>query len=84
MFGHAVSGFLFRSVLSRRRPVANQGLVRSLATAEMHLCVCSLVQQFDFEFKGTTAGDFEWESDQFVIRTKGRNLLKAVVKPRQH
>ncbi|KAG9241457.1 trichodiene oxygenase [Calycina marina] len=50
-----------------------------LAWAEMYLIVASLVQKFDFRFNNATAKDFECESDQFVICTRGRGVLKSFV-----
>ncbi|XDG05685.1 hypothetical protein ABKA04_005300 [Annulohypoxylon sp. FPYF3050] len=48
-----------------------------LAWAEMYLVLAALVQRFDFQFEDSKAEDFECESDQFTIGTKGKGLLKA-------
>lgn len=52
----------------------------SLAWAELYFVIAALVQTFDFEFTTARAEDFECVSDQFVIGTKGRGFLEAVVK----
>lgn len=49
----------------------------SLAWAEMYLVLAALVQIFNFQFEDSKAEDFECESDQFTIGTKGKGLLKA-------
>jgi hypothetical protein len=47
----------------------------------MYLALASIVLRFDFRFeKGTSGADFECESDQFAIRTKGGDVLNAYVK----
>ncbi|KAL9623739.1 MAG: hypothetical protein Q9160_001969 [Pyrenula sp. 1 TL-2023] len=51
----------------------------SLAWAEMYLAFAGLVQRFDFKFEGITAAGFEMESDQFIIGTRGKSVLKAQV-----
>ncbi|KAI0869644.1 trichodiene oxygenase [Hypoxylon argillaceum] len=51
-----------------------------LAWAELYFVIAALVQTFDFEFTTARAEDFECVSDQFVIGTKGRGFLEAVVK----
>lgn len=64
--------------------MANQSNVRpSLAWAEMYLILNALVQIFEFEFEGTTAKDFEWDSDQFTIGTRGKSILKARIRSRR-
>ncbi|KAI1137268.1 cytochrome P450 [Hypoxylon sp. FL0543] len=50
-----------------------------LAWAELYLALAALVQRFDFQFKGAKAEDFECDSDQFVVGTKGKGLLEAHV-----
>ncbi|KAH8897331.1 cytochrome P450 [Thozetella sp. PMI_491] len=50
-----------------------------LAWAEMYLLLATLVQKFDFEFVDRCAEDFECTSDQFLIGTKSRGVLKARV-----
>lgn len=57
--------------------------MQSLAWAEMYLVLNALVQLFDFEFQSAIAKDFEWESDQFTIGTKGQSILKANVRSRR-
>lgn len=54
----------------------------SLAWAELYLALAALVQRFTFDFMGAKAEDFECESDQFVIGTKGKGVLKAHVRLR--
>lgn len=54
----------------------------SLAWAELYLALAALIQRFNFEFIGTKAEDFECNSDQFVIGTKGKGVLKAHVRLR--
>ncbi|KAJ8131880.1 hypothetical protein O1611_g1741 [Lasiodiplodia mahajangana] len=49
-----------------------------LAWAELYLVVATLVQRFDFEFPNASAEDFVCDSDQFLIRTKGRGHLYAI------
>lgn len=49
----------------------------------MYLALATLVQRFTFDFVGAKAEDFQCESDQFVIGTKGRGVLKAHVRLRQ-
>ncbi|KAI1122577.1 trichodiene oxygenase [Nemania abortiva] len=49
-----------------------------LAWAELYISVATLVQRFDFEFPNASAEDFVCDSDQFLIRTKGRGHLHAV------
>ncbi|KAI1773303.1 putative Trichodiene oxygenase [Hypoxylon cercidicola] len=50
-----------------------------LAWAELYLTLAALVRQFDFRFEGAKAEDFECDSDQFVVGTKGKGLLEAHV-----
>ncbi|KAF2269980.1 cytochrome P450 [Lojkania enalia] len=52
-----------------------------LAWAEMYLLLTALVQHFTFTIKGTTAGDFELEKDNFGIGTKAGCNLMAQVTP---
>lgn len=47
----------------------------------MYLSFVALVQGFDFDFKGAEVEDFECESDQFAIGTKGKGALKANATP---
>lgn len=51
----------------------------SLAWAEMYLTISHVIQLFDFEFEDVEAGDFEMESDQFIIGTKGNAVLNGSV-----
>jgi hypothetical protein len=51
----------------------------SLAWAEIYLAVAALVQKFDFRFEGSSAEGFELESDQFIVRTRGKGFLNAFV-----
>lgn len=52
-----------------------------LAWAEMYLLLTSLVQNFNFNIEGATAGDFELEKDNFGIGTKaGCNLVTHVTR----
>jgi cytochrome P450 len=53
-----------------------------LAWAEMYLIIARIVQQFNFEFPGAKAEDFEMASDRFIIFTKGEAVLNAFVTPR--
>lgn len=65
-------------------PDANPATVFfSLAWAEMYLVMAALVQKFDFDFRGLTADHFEVMSDQFIINTKGKAVLEALVSLRQ-
>ncbi|KAK3329992.1 cytochrome P450 [Apodospora peruviana] len=50
-----------------------------LAWAELYLSVSALVKQFDFDFEGLTPDHLEFESDQFIIGTKGKAVLEATV-----
>ncbi|OTB06228.1 hypothetical protein M426DRAFT_72312 [Hypoxylon sp. CI-4A] len=50
-----------------------------LAWAEMYLLVAILVDRLDFQFFDAKAEDFECDSDQFAIGTKGKGVLKATV-----
>lgn len=52
-------------------------MYHSLAWAEMYLVVAALVLRFDFDFDGASAKDFECESDQFILGTRGKGILKA-------
>jgi hypothetical protein len=45
----------------------------------MYLNIAALVQHFDFQFEDVKATDFEMVSDQFIIGTKTRSVLKAHV-----
>lgn len=49
----------------------------------MYLVLAALVQHFSFQFEGAKAEDFECDSDQFVIGTKGKGLLEAHVSIRE-
>ncbi|PQE06880.1 Trichodiene oxygenase protein [Rutstroemia sp. NJR-2017a BVV2] len=49
----------------------------NLAWAEMYMLLAALVQRFNFRFEGLTSKDFECESDQFIIGTSGKGVLKA-------
>lgn len=49
----------------------------------MYLVVATIAQCFDFKLQGVEAVDFEMESDQFIIGTKGESMMKAHVVPRQ-
>jgi hypothetical protein len=53
----------------------------SLAWAEMYLIIAALVQRFDFRFVGASAKDFEPDSDEFIIGTKGKGVLMTFVTP---
>ncbi|KAI1495963.1 cytochrome P450 [Biscogniauxia marginata] len=50
-----------------------------LAWAEMYLLVAGLVDRFDFRYLNARADDFECDSDQFAIGTKGKSVLEATV-----
>jgi hypothetical protein len=41
--------------------------------------MAALVQKFDFDFRGLTADHFQVMSDQFIISTKGKAVLEALV-----
>lgn len=60
----------------------NRALPSSLAWAEMYLTIATIVQRFDFKIRDVEAADFEMESDQFIIGTKGESRMKAYVVPR--
>lgn len=45
---------------------------------EIYLVLNALIQRFDFRFEGVGAGDFEFESDQFIIVTRCKGILTAV------
>ncbi|KAI0428311.1 cytochrome P450 [Xylaria sp. FL1042] len=53
-----------------------------LAWAEMYLLVAGLVDRFDFQYPNARAGDFECNSDQFAIGTKGKGVLEATASVR--
>lgn len=55
----------------------------SLAWAELYLTLAALVQQITFQFVGAKAEDFQCASDQFIIGTKGKGVLKAWVRLRE-
>ena len=59
--------------------LANLTVPCSLAWAEMYVTLGTVVQQFDFKFEDVEAADFEMDSDQFIIGTKGKSILKAHV-----
>ncbi|KAK6825857.1 hypothetical protein PG987_013351 [Apiospora arundinis] len=50
-----------------------------LAWAEMYIILSQVVQCFDLKFEGVDATNFEMESDQLIIGTKGNAELKALV-----
>lgn len=45
----------------------------------MYLTIATIVQRFDFKIRDVEAADFEMESDQFIIGTKGESRMKAYV-----
>jgi hypothetical protein len=45
----------------------------------MYLTLAAVAQRFDFKFEDVEAADFEMESDQFIIATKGKSILKGHV-----
>jgi hypothetical protein len=45
----------------------------------MYLVLAAFVQRFDFQFPRTSAKDFVCESDQFIIGTRGKSHLDAIV-----
>lgn len=45
----------------------------------MYLVLSALVQRFDMDFQGLGADHFEFISDQFIIGTKGKGVLEAVI-----
>ena len=47
----------------------------------MYLALAAIVQRFNFQFVDVTAEGFECESDQFVIATKAKGVMKAFVTP---
>jgi hypothetical protein len=47
----------------------------------MYLVLAALVERFNFQFEDISAEDFECNSDQFVIGTRGKCVLKALVTP---
>ncbi len=49
----------------------------SLAWAKSHLVVAALVQNFDFQFEGSSAEYFECESYQFTVETRGTGTLNG-------
>ncbi|RYP40757.1 hypothetical protein DL767_001475 [Monosporascus sp. MG133] len=53
-----------------------------LAWAEMNLLVAGLVDRFDFQFLDARAEDFECDSDQFALGTRGKGVLNATVSRR--
>jgi len=56
---------------------ANRCRVSSLAWAEMYMVIAALAQRFDFQFEGAKAEDFECSSDQFIIGTSGKGVIKT-------
>ncbi|KAL2043494.1 hypothetical protein N7G274_003801 [Stereocaulon virgatum] len=52
-----------------------------LAWAELYLTLAMLVSHFDFDFIGTSAGDVDPDSDQFIIGTKskGRMIVRVTL-----
>ncbi|KAI0506709.1 trichodiene oxygenase [Xylaria bambusicola] len=53
-----------------------------LAWAELYLLLSGLVDRFDFHYLNSRAEDFECNSDQFAIGTKGKGVLEATVSVR--
>jgi hypothetical protein len=49
----------------------------------MYLCIAAIVVQFDFRFERATAQDFECDSDQFIVGTRGKGVLDAVASIRE-
>lgn len=45
----------------------------------MYLLVANLVDRFDFGYLNARAKDFECDSDQFAIGTRGKGVLEATV-----
>jgi len=45
----------------------------------MYMVVSALVQKFNFDFSRVPADHFVFESDQFIIGTKGKAVLEATV-----
>ncbi|KAI4604035.1 hypothetical protein KJ359_000162 [Pestalotiopsis sp. 9143b] len=45
--------------------------------------LATVTQRFEFKFENVEAADFEMDSDQFIIGTKGKSILKAHVTPHQ-
>jgi len=43
----------------------------------MYMVIAALAQRFDFEFEGAKAEDFECSSDQFIIGTSGKGVIKT-------
>ncbi|KAK7404080.1 hypothetical protein QQX98_010138 [Neonectria punicea] len=54
-----------------------------LAWIDMYLVMSALVRRFDFDFRGLTDDYFEFESDQFIIGTKGKGVLEVNVTRRK-
>ncbi|KAK8046184.1 cytochrome P450 [Apiospora saccharicola] len=50
-----------------------------LAWAEMNVLMAGLVDRFDFQFRDARAEDFESDSDQFALGTRGKGVLNATV-----
>lgn len=53
--------------------------VYRLAWAEIYLVTAALVHHFDFKFQGASPSDFECDSDQFSIGTRGKGVLNDFV-----
>lgn len=45
----------------------------------MYLLIVGLVDGFDFRYLNARAADFECNSDQFAIGTKGKGTLQDIV-----
>lgn len=45
----------------------------------MYLLIAGLADRFDFRYSNARAEDFECNSDQFAIGTKGKRALEATV-----
>jgi hypothetical protein len=56
-------------------------LTTSLAWAEIYLSLAKFALCFNFKFVDVEATDFVMESDQYIIGTKGKCVLKAHVIP---
>ncbi|KAI1121324.1 trichodiene oxygenase [Nemania abortiva] len=53
-----------------------------LAWAELYVLLAGLVDRFDFQYVNAKPEDFECNSDQFAIGTKGKGVLEATVSVR--
>jgi hypothetical protein len=45
----------------------------------MYILLTALAQRFNFQFEDLTAKDFECQSDQFIIGTGGKGVMKTLV-----